>query len=91
MTEKEMFNKIMELNLEFAQYALENPEILEEIPKDATLVFLPEDDPEFCKQNLRLARTFADLQKPLVTVKVKSLKPLKSRIKGVKLDILHVA
>lgn len=48
-------DKIFELTEQFNQYVFEHPEILDNIPDKAMLVFLDADDPAFNEANIRLA------------------------------------
>lgn len=41
------------------QSVLDDPSILEEFPNHASIVFLPEDDPELCEANLQMAMNSA--------------------------------
>lgn len=51
---KEMIvKKNLELLEEFHRYATENPAILDQIPGDAQLIILPENDEELLKANQR--------------------------------------
>lgn len=42
------------LSFEFAKSIIDDPAILEEIPDGATLVLLPDDEPELARENLRI-------------------------------------
>jgi hypothetical protein len=53
MTKDELFHKNLILGKEFDLYVLEHPEFAEEIPKDALVVLMPDDDPELAEINLR--------------------------------------
>lgn len=68
-------NEVIEKNLEqhslFMQYALEHPEVLERIPDNAEIVFLPENDPKLAKVNLNAGRSKESKGKRIVYVKVK--------------------
>lgn len=55
MTKDEMFQKNLTLSTEFNKYLLEHPDMVEKIPQDAHLIFLPEDDMELREANERLA------------------------------------
>ena len=48
------------LSFEFAKAIIDDPAILEEIPHGATLVLLPEDDPELSRENLKLGMSAAE-------------------------------
>ena len=51
MTEDVIVRKNFELLEEFHRYGFEHPEIFDQIPKDAQLIILPEDDPELLAAN----------------------------------------
>jgi hypothetical protein len=53
----EVTDKIFELFEEFNRYVFANPEILDEIPDKAELVFLDADDPAFNEANIQLANS----------------------------------
>ena len=56
LTPQQIADKVFELTEQFNQYVFDNPDILDNIPDRATLVFLDADDPEFNRANLELAR-----------------------------------
>jgi hypothetical protein len=55
--------QMMDRNLALAEQhllsVLENPQMLEGIPQNAHVIFLPEDDPALLEANLRLANQLA--------------------------------
>ncbi len=51
MTNESMVRKNLELLQEFHRYGFEHPEIFDQIPKDAQLIILPENDPELLAAN----------------------------------------
>ncbi|MBI4547054.1 MAG: hypothetical protein HY707_03680 [Ignavibacteriae bacterium] len=51
MTKEMVVRKNLELLEEFMKYAVEHPEILNHIPKDAQLIILPENDQELLEMN----------------------------------------
>ena len=55
MRKEDLFKKNHILGVEFDRYLLEHPEVLEEIPEDAQIYFLPEDDPELSQENFKMA------------------------------------
>ena len=80
MTKEEMVKKNLDLQAEFMKYVFENPEVLDKIPKDATMVILPEDDPELYKENLKIVKTQEEKKLPVVIVRMKTPKPVIPRI-----------
>ena len=71
MSNKEIIYKNLEQHSLFMQYALEHPEILEEIPPGAEVVFIPEDKPELAKINLKSAKAKEAKGEKVVYLKVK--------------------
>jgi Family of unknown function (DUF5647) len=51
MTRDEVVRRNLDLLNEFMQVAFEKPEILDQIPPDAELIILPENDPELYTEN----------------------------------------
>jgi len=80
VTKEEMVKKNLDLQAEFMKYVFENPEVLDKIPKDATMVILPEDDPELYKENLKIVKTQEEKKLPVVIVRMKTPKPVIPRI-----------
>lgn len=69
MNRDEQFNRNVDLHTAFMRYAAAHPEILEEIPARAQLIFLPEDDPELCQANMALGEKAArEKEQPVVLV-----------------------
>ena len=75
------------IGAEFDKFVMEHPEFLNKIPDGAQLVFLPEYDPELCKENLRLIESLREKGKPVVYIKLKKLTPQKSRIRHVTIEL----
>lgn len=57
LTPQHIADKVYELTEQFNQYVFEHPNILDELPDKAVLIFLDEDDPTFNQANLALAET----------------------------------
>lgn len=76
MTKDEMVKKNLDLHAEFMRYTFENPEVLEQVPKGATLVILPEDNPELYKENLKIVKTRQARGLPVVVAKMKTPCPI---------------
>jgi len=77
--DEELFLKNVTLSTEFNKYLVEHPEVAEQIPKDAAVVLLPEDDPEFRQKVLSLIehhRRIDDFRdRPVVYVRIERLAP----------------
>ncbi len=54
MTEKNIVEKNCDLLNDFMRCAIDRPEILDTIPRDAQLILLPTNDPELHKENLKI-------------------------------------
>ena len=81
MNKKELFEKNLELTLEFSRYVLEHPEVARRIPKDAIVVILPEYDQELAEENLKIVEARREENQPMIVVRVKKLAPpRKSRL-----------
>ena len=87
MTDKEMFVKNLKLSTEFDLYLLEHPELAEQIPENALIVLLPEEDPELCEKNLELAKTRREPGQPIVYVRVEKLAPPRSRLVNPRVEV----
>lgn len=80
----EFFARNNELSLEFSRYLLEHPDVDEEIPKDATIIFLPDFDEELQRFNRRMAKELASQGGEVIYIRVKELAPKRvSRLIGV--------
>lgn len=75
MTERELFHKNAVLNIEFNKYLLEHPSFAEKIPDNALVVLLPEDDPEFCQENLKIAEKRKEKGQKVVRIRIKKMAP----------------
>jgi len=80
MKPDEMSQKNLDLFHEFMMYALEEPEILDRIPKGAQLVILPEDDPELCQRNLKIISKRKEKGQTVVTVRMQTPKRVVPKI-----------
>jgi len=80
MAEKEIFIKNNILGAEFDRYLIEHPEFAEKIPQGARVILLPQDDPELCEVNKKLAQHHKKEGIPVVYVTIEGLAPQKSRL-----------
>ena len=86
----ELVERNIELSAEFGRYLFEHPEIEEELPADAEIVFVPEYDKELKEYNLDLAKDMEAAGTKVVYVRIHQLRPkILSRIEGLDLE-LHV-
>jgi len=90
MSEKELIEKNIDLNIEFSKYIFEHPELEDEIPKGSQVVLLPEYDKELCEYNLMIAEKQREKEQPVVYVKIKKLlAPRLSRVSKAELEVRH--
>ena len=72
---------------EFDRYVLEHPEFAEKIPDNALVVMQIAGDDEFNGWARRTARGMAEKDNPIVYVTVTELKPVRSRIEKLKVEM----
>ena len=74
--------KNITLSFEFERYILEHPEILEQIPDEAQVVLLPQDDPELYRINLEAAQKARQASEigPIVYIEIEALAAPRSRL-----------
>jgi hypothetical protein len=65
---------------EFDRYVMEHPEFAAGIPQNAQIVLQVEGDEEYNEWSRKLAEEQREPGQPVVSVKVKGLKPVKSRL-----------
>jgi len=84
-------NRLVEKNSmlvrEFDRYILEHPEFAENIPDNALVVMQIADDEEFNEWARRTGKGMAEKDNPIVYVTVTELKPVRSRIEKLKLEM----
>lgn len=73
---------------EFDRYVLEHPEFANKIPDNALVVMQMEGDEEFNNWARKTARSIAEKDTPLVYVTITELKPVRSRIEKLKLELV---
>jgi hypothetical protein len=72
---------------EFDKYILEHPKFAEKIPDNALVVMQIADDEEFNKWARKTGQSMAEKDIPIVYVTVTELKPVRSRIEKLKLEM----
>ncbi len=72
---------------EFDKYVLEHPEFAEQIPNNALVVMQIEGDEEFNAWAREAAQSIREPDTPVVYVKITELKPVRSRIEKLKLEL----
>lgn len=80
MTERQVFEKNLELSTEFSKYLLDHPELESQIPDGAQVVFLVENDAELSQRNQELARQYRGEGQSVVLIRIKGVRPEHSRL-----------
>ena len=88
MTERELFTKNLKLSTEFDLYLLEHPEAADQIPENALIIFLPEEDVELSEKNLELAQMRREPDQPVVYIKVEKISPPRSRLVNPRIEVV---
>lgn len=78
--------KNTELIKEFNRYVREHPKFAEQIPNDAIVILQLEGDEEFNEWARQLAESRRSEGHSVVVVRIKKLKPLRSRIQQLELE-----
>jgi len=73
---------------EFDRYILEHPEFADDIPNNALVIMQVEGDEEFNNWARDMARSVAEKDKPIVYITITELKPVRSRIEKLKLELV---
>ncbi|MDP3017451.1 MAG: hypothetical protein Q8N70_10325 [Deltaproteobacteria bacterium] len=88
MMDKKIFvEKNSMLVREFDRYILEHPEFADEIPENALVVMQIDGDEEFNNWARKTAQNIAAKDTPIVYVTITELKPVRSRIEKLKLEL----
>jgi hypothetical protein len=83
-----MERKNTELIKEFNTYVREHPEFAEQIPNNAVVIMQLEGDEEFNNWARETALSVADKDTPIVYITITELKPVRSRIEKLKLELV---
>lgn len=73
---------------EFDRYIIEHPKFADEIPDNALVVMQLEGDEEFKDWDKETAQIAAEKDTPIVYVTITELKPVRSRIEKLKLEMV---
>jgi len=88
MTDKKRFvEKNSMLVKEFDRYILEHTEFADKIPDNALVVMQIQGDEEFNNWAKETAQAVAEKDNPIVYVTITELKPVRSRIEKLKLEL----
>ena len=88
MRKQDNFQKNHLLGIEFDRYLLEHPDILEKIPENADIYFLPDDDPDLREENYRIAENQKAAGRVTVLVRMGRIIPPRSRLEDVRVESL---
>jgi len=80
-----MERKNTDLIKEFNRYIREHPYFADNIPNNAVLIMQLEGDVEFNKWSLRLGKSHAENSQSVIYVRIKRIKPIRSRIEELEL------
>ena len=80
-----MERKNSDLIKEFNTYIREHPDFADSIPDNAIVVMQLEGDEEFNKWSLELAKAHTENGRPVIFVRIKKMKPIRSRIEELEL------
>ena len=86
MRKEDLFRKNHLLGVEFDRYLLEHPELMEQIPEGAEVIFLPEDDPDLLQENLEISKDKKLESGAVLLVRIGKLSPPRSRLQDVRLE-----
>lgn len=87
MTQKEheMAEKNIDFIFEFEKYLFQHPEVANSIPKDSLVVIQVEGDDAFNQWSRQLADRQVQEGQPTVSIIIKKLGPIRSRIEEIEL------
>lgn len=74
MKKEALVRKNLDLLDEFIKYAFDQPEVLDQIPRNASLVILPEGDPPLEKENRRTLNKLKAKGEEVVAIRLRTTK-----------------
>lgn len=80
MKKESIVRKNLDLLDELMKYAFDHPEILDEVPREASLVILPEGDSSLEKENKKLLRRLKAQGEKVVALKLRATKRQISKV-----------
>ena len=84
--DRKLVERNLDLIFEFEKYVLEHPDITEKIPRDAVVFMKVAGDQKFNRWSERQAKKQAKPGAPVVSITVKKMGPVHSRIEGLALE-----
>jgi hypothetical protein len=88
LDKRQFIEKNMMLVREFDRYILEHAKFAEKIPDNALVVMQIEGDEKFNLWARKIAKSAEEKDSPLVYITITSLKPVRSRIEKLRLDLV---
>lgn len=80
MKKENLVRKNLDLLDEFMKYAFDRPDILEEIPRDASLVIFPEGDSSLERENRKMLNRLKAQGEEVVALKLKATRRKVSKV-----------
>jgi predicted ATP-grasp superfamily ATP-dependent carboligase len=80
MNKEKIVKKNLDLLDEFMKYAFDHPDILDEIPRDANLVLLPERDSSLKKANKKILSKLKAKGEETVAIRIRTSKRKVSKV-----------
>ena len=80
MNKEKIVKKNLDLLDEFMKYAFDHPDILDEIPRDANLVLLPERDSSLEKANKKILSKLKARGEETVAIRIRTSKRKVSKV-----------
>jgi hypothetical protein len=81
-----MEKKNTDLIREFNRYVREHPDFSDSIPNNAIVIMQLEGDEDFNKWSLELAKRHSRERQPVICVRIKKIKPIRSRIEELEIE-----
>lgn len=85
-SDKKMAEKNLDLIFEFEKYVLQHPNFAEDIPRNAVVFMQVEGDDRFNRWSQRLAEKHRRKGRPVLSVTVKKMGPVHSRIEELRME-----
>jgi hypothetical protein len=81
-----MEKKNTDLIKEFNRYIREHPKFTDSIPNSAIVIMQLEGDEEFNRWSRKLAKKQAEKDQPIVYIRIKKIRPIRSRIEELEVE-----
>ena len=80
MKRESIVRKNLDLLDELIKYAFDHPDILDDVPRDASLVILPEGDPSLQKENRKMMSRLKAKGEEVVAIKLRATRRKVSKV-----------